>query len=87
MAAEDLAITNALVQPSNDFPPILNDAIEDCARARHLFVDIKNENEQNNIDVTSPVTNFCNIGVHLSKSLEESIKTIGYTNKVLNRLR
>jgi hypothetical protein len=86
MQNEDAATANTLVLPTNDLSPILSDAIGDCARARNLFLEIKRENEQTNIDVTSPVISFCNIGAHLSDSLEGSIETIGYSNNMLSRL-
>ena len=83
---DDPTTTNAVALPTNNFPPVLNNALQDCARARNVFLEIKGETEQTNIDVTSPVISFCNIGVHVSDTLEGSINAIGYSSSLADQL-
>ena len=75
-----------LVEQSS-FPIAIDEALQNCAQAHDMLVTMKNELEDVPAYASSPANSYCNISLHVNDALQSSIRSIGYSGNLVDRLR
>lgn len=76
-----------LEEQTTVFPAAINEALQNCERAHHLLLTMKNELEEAPVYASSPANSYCNINLHVNDALQSSIRSIGYGGCLISRLR
>jgi hypothetical protein len=75
------------VSPQHVFFPGINEAHEQCSRARSELLEIRAAVQETPSLASSPIMAFCDTGLAIADAEQGAIETINYSFRLTNRLR